>query len=92
MVKGYQERHLIDFVLRAISGLGKPMRALVPQRLRNAIVKNPDPNSRREDHCEVLDIPKLGLSIVSAEPYMTIPPGDVEDEEDGNGLGDNYEP
>ena len=92
VVQRNQQCHLINFILGAISGLGKPMRALMPERFTHAIIKQSHRNPGGQQHGKICQVRKFGLGILPAESNVTVFPRNVQDEEDGNGFGDNDEP
>jgi hypothetical protein len=92
MVDRLVHRKLVNLILRTVSRIGIPMGRLMPERLRNSIVKDTDGNTSRKQHGKVGHSTVFRLFILLSEFEVTILVGNEYQEEETDGLGDNHNP
>jgi hypothetical protein len=92
MVNRLVHGKLVDLILGTIPPIGIPMGRLMPERLRNSVVKDTDGNTSSEKHGKVGDSTVLSLFILLSELDVTILVGDENHEKETEGLGDNNKP
>jgi hypothetical protein len=83
---------LVNLILRAVPPIGIPMGRLMPERLRNSVVKDTDGNTSSKKHGKVGDSAVFGLFILLSELDVTILVGNEEQEEETDGLRNNNKP
>lgn len=83
---------LVDLILRTVPPIGIPMGRLMPERLRNSVVKDTNGNTSSEKHGKVGDSTVFRLFVLLSKLDVTIFVSDEEQEEETDGLGDNNNP
>jgi hypothetical protein len=92
MVNRLVHGKLVDLILRTVPRIGIPMGRLMPERLRNSVVKDTDGNTSSEKHGKVGDSTVLRHFILLSELDVTILVGNENEEKETDGLGDNNKP
>jgi hypothetical protein len=92
MVDRLVHSKLVDLILRTVPPIGIPMGRLMPERLRNSVVKDTDGNTSSKKHGKVGDSTVFRLFILLSELDVTILVGNEDQEEEAEGLGDDNKP
>jgi hypothetical protein len=83
---------LVDLILRTVSSIGIPMGRLMPEGLRNSVVKDTDSNTSSKKHGKVGHSSVFRRFILLSEFEVTILVGNENQEEEADRLGDNNNP